>query len=97
MVDSTARALALAARTYADGKISQSLDGLSFKALTDTEYKAIIPDSSTVYYVTDDSGKVTQYLGTAELSKGTGATTAVLAADGSVIGVVAEATEIEEV
>ena len=55
--------------------IEDALGGLRFRKLSQEEFDALTEkDGSTVYYVIS-GGKVTQYLGDAELSGGTGRNT----------------------
>lgn len=49
------------------------INNLAFKKISQAEFDAIaIKDPNTIYYVYDDSGNITQYMGDAELTSGSG-------------------------
>lgn len=72
------QALQQRVRTIEDNYISATtfnshINNLTFKKLSQTEFDAIsIKDPNTIYYVYDDSGNITQYMGDAELTSGSG-------------------------
>lgn len=57
---------------YTKSEIDAMLNGLSFIKMTKDAYDALTTyDPNTVYYVYDDNGNITQYMGDAQLSSGT--------------------------
>ena len=52
------------------------IGGLELRQMAKSEYDEIEPDESTIYFVTDDNGKIKQYLGATELSSGSKPATA---------------------
>lgn len=50
----------------------ERLGGLSFKKLTETEYKALTPDANTIYFITDSDGNIIKHnAGSVSLGNGT--------------------------
>lgn len=59
------------------GSISERLGGLSFAKISQADYEALeTKDPDTVYYVYDENGNISQYVGEAKTSSGDGATNA---------------------
>lgn len=57
---------------YTKSEINAMLNGLSFIKMSKDDYDALTTyDANTVYYVYDDNGNITQYMGDAQLSSGT--------------------------
>jgi hypothetical protein len=55
--------------------LKNSLNGMTITKISKEDYDALeSPDENTIYYVVDDSGKITQYLGSTELSNGKAST-----------------------
>lgn len=80
---------------YTKGEINAMLDGLSFQKISQEDFDALTTkDANTIYYVYDDQGNITQYLGDAKMSTGTAATNAALSASG-ITGIAAVATNEE--
>lgn len=53
------------------GSISERLGGLSFAKISKADYESLeTKDPDTVYYVYDENGKITQYVGEAKMSSG---------------------------
>lgn len=80
---------------YTKAEINAMLGGLSFMKISQADFDALTTkDANTIYFVYDDQGNVTQYLGDAKMSSGTAADTATLSASG-ITGIVAVATNEE--
>lgn len=55
--------------------LKSRLNGMSIQRIAKDAYDALTsPSETTIYYVVDDSGKITQYLGSTELSSGKAST-----------------------
>lgn len=81
---------------YTKAEIDANLGGLSFAKISKAEYDAIaVKDPNTIYYVYDENGNITQYVGTAQMSSGGAANAYVLSnsAGAALLGV----GEFEEV
>lgn len=77
--------------------VKQAQGGLTLQSLTPDEYAAIPePDPSTVYFVSDGV-KLEIYLGTAKVSGGGSAPAVAAVSAVGVMGMVGDATQIEEV
>ena len=56
---------------YTKHEINETLNGLSFEKISQLEFDNLqTKNPNTIYYVYDDKGNVTQYIGGAELSSG---------------------------
>ena len=56
---------------YTKHEMNKTLNGLSFEKISQLEFDELqTKNPNTIYYVYDDKGKVTQYIGDAELSSG---------------------------
>jgi hypothetical protein len=76
--------------------LAANMGGMKLVLISQSDYDDLeAPDSKTVYYVVDENGKVTQYLGAAKLSSGSGAAEATAIADGY-MAETGTAQEIEE-
>lgn len=75
---SALQALQARVRTIENNYISTTtfnshINNLTFKKISQAEFDAItVKDTNTIYYVYDDSGNITQYMGDAELTSGSG-------------------------
>lgn len=78
--------------------LNSRLGGLKFAQITAEAYAALNPpEPSTVYYVTDEKGNVTQYLGAVKLMSGANTVgSAVALADGTAVAVSGAAAEITD-
>lgn len=57
---------------YTKSEINAMLNGLSFIKMSKEDYEALPSyDSDTIYYVYDEKGKITQYMGDVDISGGT--------------------------
>lgn len=58
---------------YTKHEMNKTLNGLSFEKISQLEFSELLTKNpNTIYYVYDDKGKITQYMGDAELSSGNG-------------------------
>lgn len=76
-----------------------AIGDLQFRSVSQTEYDEITHDDNTIYYVTDDNGKVTAYKGDAQIgSAGAVPGYATMSVDGTEVAEIgyAEYSEIEE-
>lgn len=81
---------------YTKAEINEMLGGMNFKKLSQEEFDAIInKDPNTIYYVYDDEGNVTQYIGNAALGGGAVPAMSIINAAGAV-GVAGDATQVGE-
>lgn len=79
---------------YTKDEINTMLGGMNFKKLSQEEFDAIInKDPDTVYYVYDDNGNITQYIGNAALGGGAVPAMSIINVAGAV-GVVGDAEEV---
>jgi len=79
---------------YTKDEINTILGGMNFKKLSQEEFDAIInKDPDTVYYVYDDNGNITQYIGNAALGGGAVPAMSIINAAGAV-GVAGDAEEV---
>lgn len=81
---------------YTKEEINAMLNGLTFIKISQADFDAIITkDTNTIYYVYDENGNITQYLGGAALSSGSAGGVAALSVVGE-IGIAGVAERIEE-
>lgn len=79
---------------YTKDEINTMLGGMNFKKLSQEEFDAIInKDPDTVYYVYDDNGNITQYIGNAALGGGAVPAMSIINVAGAV-GVAGDAEEV---
>lgn len=56
---------------YTKDEINAMLNGLSFIKMSKADYEALTTvDPNTIYYVYDENGNITQYMGDAEMTSG---------------------------
>lgn len=80
---------------YTKAEINAMLGGLSFTKISQADFDALITkDANTIYFVYDDQGNVTQFIGDSKLSSGTAADSAALST-AAVTSIVANATHEE--
>ena len=59
---------------YTKSEVDDKFGGMILEKISKADFDALTEkDPNTIYYVYDDQGKITQYVGEAELSGGTGA------------------------
>ena len=58
---------------YTKPEVDDKFGGMILEKISKADFDALTEkDPNTIYYVYEDSGKVTQYIGDAELSSGSG-------------------------
>jgi hypothetical protein len=80
--------------------LAANMGGMKLVLISQSDYDDLeAPDSKTVYYVVDENGKVTQYLGAVKLSSGSGGTPTETAVylDSSPVGIMGAEALVDEI
>lgn len=82
---------------YTKPEVNDKFGGMVLLKISKADFDELtVKDPDTIYYVYDDSGKVTQYVGDSELSSGSIISGGVIAVPPGTMGTAALTGEVEE-